>query len=50
MEQSLADRGDGEQQIDTKVGGVHSMDCRIQSSQLCDIGLSLLIMQENSKS
>ena len=26
MEQSLADRDDGEEVIDTKVGGVHSTD------------------------
>ena len=26
MEQSLADRGYGEKQTDTKFGGVHSMD------------------------
>ena len=28
MEQSLADRGDGKEMIDTKVGGVHSTDSR----------------------
>ena len=30
MEQSLADKGDGEELIDTKVGEVHSTDCRLQ--------------------
>ena len=35
MEQSLADRSDGEEQIDTKVGGVHSTDGRQQPSEIC---------------
>ena len=35
MEQSLADRGDGEELMDTKVVGVHTTDSRLQSSQLC---------------
>ena len=34
MEQSLADRGDGEQQTDTKVGGVHLMKEQ-KPSQVC---------------
>ena len=40
MEQSLADKGDGEELIDTKFRGVHLMDSRLKSSQLC---LQLLI-------
>ena len=47
MEQSLADRGDGEELIETKVGGVHSTDSRLRPSSvplLCDMDLSLLIM------
>ena len=34
MEQSLADRGDGAEQIDTNVGGVHSTDGRQQPSKM----------------
>ena len=34
MEQFLADRRDGEELIDTKVGIVHSTGSRLQSSQL----------------
>ena len=47
-EQRLADTGDGEVLIDTKVGSVHTTDSRLQPSQVCplayDIGVSLLIM------
>ena len=35
MEQSLADSDDGEEQMDTKVGGVHSTDGRQQPSKMC---------------
>ena len=35
MEQSLADRSDGEELIETKVEDVHLMDSRLQPSQLC---------------
>ena len=35
MEQSMADSGDGEEQTDTKVGGVHSTDKEQWPSQLC---------------
>ena len=35
MKQSLAYRGDGEELIDTKLGGVHSTDSRLQPSHLC---------------
>ena len=35
MEQSLADRNDGEKLIDTKIGDVHSMDSRLRPSKLC---------------
>ena len=35
MEQSLADIDDGEELIDTKLGGVHFTDNRLQPSQLC---------------
>ena len=35
MEESLADRGDGEELIDTKDEGVLSMDIQVQPSQLC---------------
>ena len=35
MEQSLADTGDGEELIETKVGGVNSMDSPLQPSQVC---------------
>ena len=49
MEQSLGDRGDGEElvYIDAKVGGVHSTDKEPRPSQVCprDMGLSLLIMR-----
>ena len=34
VEHSLSDRGDGEEQIDTKAGGVHSTESRLQPSQL----------------
>ena len=30
MEQRLADRGDGEELVDTKVGGVYSTDSQLQ--------------------
>ena len=33
MEQSLADRGDEEEVIDTKIEGVHSMDKDLRPSQ-----------------
>ena len=33
MEQSLKDRGDGKEVIDTKLGGVHSTDSRLQPSK-----------------
>ena len=49
MEQSLADRGDEEEFIDTKVEGVHSTDSQQQPSQVflyCVIlAYILLIMQ-----
>ena len=35
MGQSLADRGDGDELIDTKVGYVHSTDKDLLSSKLC---------------
>ena len=35
MKQNLADRGDGEEVIDIKLGGVHLTDSRLQPSQLC---------------
>ena len=35
MEQSLADIGDGEELIDTKVMGVHSTDKDLRFSQVC---------------
>ena len=35
MEQNLADRSDGEELIDAKVGGVHSMVSRLQRSKVC---------------
>ena len=35
MKQSLANRSDGEELIDTNLGGVHSTDSRLQPSQLC---------------
>ena len=35
MEQSLAESGDGEELIDTKVVGVHSGDKDLRSSQVC---------------
>ena len=34
MEQSLADRDDGEDLIEAKVGGVHSTDSQLQPSQV----------------
>ena len=34
LEQSLAYRGDGEEMTDTKVGGVHSTDSRLQPSKV----------------
>ena len=34
MEESLADGGDGEELIDTKVGDVHSTDSQLQSSKV----------------
>ena len=46
MGQSLTDIGDGEELIDTKVGGVHLTDSRIRPSQIChivyDMGFGLL--------
>ena len=36
-EKSLADSDDGEELIDTKLGGSHSTDKRLQPSQLCMI-------------
>ena len=33
MEETLADKGDGEEWIDTKVGGVHLTNSRLQPSQ-----------------
>ena len=33
MEQSLADRGDGEELIITKVEGEHSMESKLQPSE-----------------
>ena len=45
MEQSFADRGDGEELIETKVEGVHSTTTALQNVPLlCDMDLSLLIM------
>ena len=45
---NFTDRGDGEELLDTKVGGVHSTDKEQRPSKcmplLCDFGLSLLIM------
>ena len=35
MEQGLADSGDGEELIDTNVGGVHSTDSLLQPCQVC---------------
>ena len=35
MEQSLADIGDGEQLIDTKVGGMDSTDSQLRPSKVC---------------
>ena len=34
-ETKFTDRGDGEELIDTKLGGVHLTDIRLQLSQLC---------------
>ena len=52
MEQSFADRGYGEELIDTKVESVHSMDIQLQpvpSIPLAyGLGISLLIMWKNS--
>ena len=51
MEQSLADRGDGEELIESKVGGVHSMVMMVREQRpyqvclYCDVGLSLLIVR-----
>ena len=50
MEQRLADRGDEEELIEAKFGGVHSTDSRLVPSKLCNMGVSLLIKQYNSKS
>ena len=50
MKQSLADRGDVEELVDAKLGGVHSTDSRLQPSQEClqpvtlNVGNGLLIM------
>ena len=35
MEYSLADRFDGEEQIDTKFGGVHLMDIQLRLTLVC---------------
>ena len=35
MEQSIADRSDGEELIYTKVGDVHSTDSQPQPSKVC---------------
>ena len=35
LEKSFADRGDGEDVLEKKLGGVHSMDSRLQPSQMC---------------
>ena len=35
MEQSLADRGDEVELIDTKIGGVHLMNSCLRPSQKC---------------
>ena len=35
MKQSLADRGDGEELIYTKLGDVYLTDSRLQPSQVC---------------
>ena len=48
MKESLADRGDGEELIDSKFGGVHLTDNRLQPSQVhmspaSDVGTGLLI-------
>ena len=52
MEQSLSDRVDGEELIDTKVGGVHSTDSWWHPSQVYPSHMvliqSLLIIPENS--
>ena len=40
VEQSLADRGDREELVDKKLGGVHSKDNRLQPYEVC---LQLLI-------
>ena len=45
MEQSLADRGDGEKLIETKVGGVHLTDSQPSVPLVCVMGLRVLIMQ-----
>ena len=49
MEQSIADRGIGEELIDTKVGAVHSTnkDLRPSMSLLCDMALMLLNRRQN---
>ena len=50
MEQSLADRGDGQELIDTKIEGVDSTDKVSWPSQtirlVCNMGLPQLIMHE----
>ena len=35
IDKSLIDRGDGEELINTKLGGVHSTDSRLQPTQVC---------------
>ena len=54
MEQSLGDRSDEEEVVNTKLGGVHSTDYRLQPSKLClqlhYIGTGLLITLLISKS
>ena len=51
MKQSLVDRGDGEKLIGTNVGDVHSMDSRLQLSEVVyGLDFILLIKWKNSKS
>ena len=48
IERSVTVEGDGEELIDTEVGGVHLNDCQLQPSQACLYcviwGLCLLII------
>ena len=51
MKQTLADRHDGEEMIDTKLGGVHLTDKELPSMPLVgDMGIGLLIMRKNTNS